>query len=119
MLIDSCRRSGLVVAGYSGRDGSIMDALEEALEQESAFPAGLFWLHRGDDPPLPRVGQLLARATNAGVEAALVPVENFDETLRDLVRLIDNLDTTVLDEFPTERIHWSAAPHPGASAAGR
>jgi hypothetical protein len=61
-----------------------MKALEEALEQESAFPAGLFWLHRGDDPPLPRVRRLLAQATDAGVEAGLVTVENFDETLRDL-----------------------------------
>lgn len=31
-LIDSCRRFGLVVAGYSGRDESIMTALEEALD---------------------------------------------------------------------------------------
>ena len=31
LLVDSCRRFGLVVAGYSGRDNSIMDALEEAL----------------------------------------------------------------------------------------
>ncbi len=31
VLVESCGRSGLVVAGYSGRDTSIMDALEEAL----------------------------------------------------------------------------------------
>ena len=33
VLVDSCRRFGLVVAGYSGRDDSIMDALEEAVGQ--------------------------------------------------------------------------------------
>jgi hypothetical protein len=115
VLVDSCRRFGLVVVGYSGRDDSIMDALEEALEQEDAFPAGLFWMQRGNDPPLPRVGQLIAKATDAGVEATLVPVENFDETLRDLVRLINSLDTTVLDEFATERRRWSEAPSPGGS----
>jgi NAD-dependent SIR2 family protein deacetylase len=113
VLIDSCRRFGLVIVGYSGRDDSIMGALEEVLEQEDAFPAGLFWLHRGDTPPLPRVGQLLAQATEAGVEATLVPVENFDETLRDLVRLLNDLDTTALDEFATERRHWRGAPRPG------
>lgn len=113
MLIDSCRRFGLVIAGYSGRDDSIMDTLEETLEQEDTFPAGLFWLHRGNDPPLPRVGQLLGQATDAGVEAALVCVENFDETLRDLMRLINDIDTAVLDEFATERRRWSGAPRPG------
>jgi NAD-dependent SIR2 family protein deacetylase len=41
ILVDSCRRFGLVVAGYSGRDSSVMDALNEAT-QPGAFPAGLF-----------------------------------------------------------------------------
>ncbi len=40
VLVDSCRRFGLVVAGYSGRDDSVMNALEEALEHPGAFPAG-------------------------------------------------------------------------------
>ncbi|MGH9813611.1 MAG: SIR2 family protein, partial [Candidatus Acidiferrales bacterium] len=60
LLVSCCQRFGLVVAGYSGRDDSIMDALEEAMGRTGAFPAGLFWLHRGEDPPLPRVAQLLA-----------------------------------------------------------
>jgi hypothetical protein len=38
-------------SGYSGRDASIMDALEAALERPGAFPGGLFWLHRGEEPP--------------------------------------------------------------------
>jgi hypothetical protein len=115
MLVDSCQRFGLVVAGYSGRDDSVMDALEEAIEQEDALPTGLFWLHRGDDLPLPRVNRLLTQAADVGVEASLVSIQNFDETLRDLVRLIDNIDTTVLDEFAHERRRWSGAPRPGGS----
>src|SRR6266851_5726863 len=87
MFVESTRRFGLIVAGYSGRDSSVMDALEEALKQTGTFPAGLFWLHRGETPPLPRVHQLLTKASSLGIEAALIRVENFDETLRDLVRL--------------------------------
>jgi NAD-dependent SIR2 family protein deacetylase len=113
VLIDSCRRFGAVVAGYSGRDDSIMDALAEALERSGAFPAGLFWLHRGEAPPLPRVRRLLARAVEAKVEAALVRIENFDEALRDLIRLLDSVDTSALDAFATERRRWSGAPRPG------
>jgi NAD-dependent SIR2 family protein deacetylase len=112
MLVESCRRFGLVVAGYSGRDDSIMDALDETLEQDGAFPGGLFWLHYGDDSPLPRVAQFLARAKEAGVEAARVSIQNFDETLRDLIRLIDGLDTKTIDDFATERKRWSGAPRP-------
>ena len=37
LLIDSCGRWGLIVAGYSGRDDSIMDALDQAMERASRF----------------------------------------------------------------------------------
>lgn len=112
ILVASCQRFGLVVAGYSGRDDSVMDALEEALTHETPFPAGLFWLHRGIDPPLSRVGRLLIRAAQSGIDAALVMVEDFDEALRDLMRLVKDCDTTVLDAFALERRRWSAAPSP-------
>ena len=110
VLVDSCKRFGLVVCGYSGRDDSIMDALEEAMEHENAFPTGLFWLHRGGDPLLPRVTQLLNRGSANDVEATLVSVENFDETLRDLVRLNKDIDTTALDQFTSQRQPWSPVP---------
>ncbi len=112
VLVESCRRFGLVVAGYSGRDNSIMDALSEALNHTSAFPAGLFWLHRGEHSPLPRAGQLLVQAKGQGVDAALVRVENFDEALRDLMRLISGIDTKVLDSYASDRRRWSGAPRP-------
>ena len=111
-LVESCRQFGLVVAGYSGRDNSIMDALEEAANSPGAFPAGLFWLHRGDEPPLPRVVGLLSQAKDSSVEAALVSIENFDEVLRDLLRLIQDLDTAAIDALAAERRPWSAAPTP-------
>lgn len=115
ILVDSCRRLGLVVVGYSGRDSSVMDALQEALNQKGAFPAGLFWLHRGEDLPFQRIQQLLGRADESGIEAALVRVENFDEVMRDLLRLKTGIDTTVLDDFAVERNRWSAAPRPSGS----
>ena len=107
-LVDSCKRFGLVVCGYSGRDDSIMDALEEAMEYGGAFPAGFFWLHRGENPPLPRVTRLLDRGITNNIEAVLVPVENFDETLRDLIRLTEDIDTSALDQFASQRWPWTA-----------
>jgi len=55
--------------------------------------------------PLPRIYQLLARAKDGGVEAALVRVENFDEIMRDLVRLKADINTTVLDPFAVVRLN--------------
>lgn len=110
VLVDSCRRFGLIVAGYSGRDSSIMDALEFALDTSGAYPAGLFWLHRGDWKPYERVETLLSKASSVGVEAALVRIENFDELLRDLVRIQTTLDTQILDKFSLERRRRSPVP---------
>jgi NAD-dependent SIR2 family protein deacetylase len=110
VLIDSCDRFGMVVAGYSGRDQSVMRALDVALQKKDAFPSGLFWLHRGDDPPYEQVTQLLRKAKACGVEGALVRVENFDEAMRDIVRLMNGLDCKTLDDFGKERARWSAAP---------
>lgn len=108
LLVDSCRTAGLVVAGYSGRDGSVLDALVEVLDQPNPFPGGLFWLHRGEEPPLQRVTNLLQLAAEKGVDGGLVHIENFEEALRDLVRLIRGLDTQALDAFASGRQRWTA-----------
>lgn len=115
-LVDVCRRFGLIAVGYSGRDESVMKALEDALAEPGGFPSGLFWLHRGEGRPLPRVVDLLNRAVEKGCEAALVRVENFDEMLRDLIRpLADNLDMAPLERFASDRTHFSPPPRPGGN----
>lgn len=111
-LVDACRRFGLIVAGYSGRDDSVMGALEDALSEPGSFPNGLFWMHRGEDPPLERVAQLLERARAAGVEAGIVRIENFDEAMIDLLRLLPDIDTTQLRAEGQERRRFSPAPGP-------
>lgn len=115
VLVDCCRRWGLVVAGYSGRDSSVMDALDEALDQPGAFPNGLFWLHRGEDAPFDRVNELLTKSVKNGIEAALVRVENFDEAMRDLLRMTPNLDTSAVDAFASDRRKWTAPPLPSGN----
>lgn len=81
--VDACRRQGLAVIGYSGRDHSVMDALEDAIDGGNGFPSGLFWFHRPGSPPLTRVTQLLDKAKTLKVDAHLVEVETFDELLGD------------------------------------
>ena len=91
-----------------------MDALNDAVEHQGAFPNGLFWLHRGEDPPLRRVASLLDHGVRNGIEAALVRIDNFDEILRDLVRIVEAIDKSALEQFIVERSPWSPAPrYPG------
>jgi hypothetical protein len=87
-LIDSCRRQGLAVIGYSGRDASVMDALTEALDEGRGFPGGLFWFKRRQDEPYEAVVELIRRAQSLGVDAHLVEAESFDELLSDLLRYL-------------------------------
>jgi SIR2-like domain len=112
-FVESGCRYGLIIVGYSGRDDSVMDAFESVLKSGTPFPGGLFWLHRGEVSPLPRVYEFLKRAAvKLGAEAGLVRIENFDEALRDLVRAISGLNTTVLDAIAADRRWRTPAPVP-------
>ncbi len=112
LLVDTCQRFGLVVIGYSGRDDSVMDALVEALNGPRAFPTGFFWLHHGSGPPPSPVAQLLSEATKRDVDAALVRVHSFDETLRDIYRVCNLVEVAPLRQFEVRRNRRSPAPRP-------
>lgn len=85
-VVELLHRFGLVVAGYSGRDDSVMDALEEALDGDDPMPGGVWWVTRPGQSVLPRVTALLDRAGAAGVEVHTVVSENIDELAGDLDR---------------------------------
>lgn len=87
-LVDACKRQGLAVTGYSGRDASIMGALRDALDDGRGFPAGLFWFKRGQDRPYQGVIDLIVEARRERIDAHFVDVESFDELLSDLIRFI-------------------------------
>lgn len=87
-LVEACRRQGLAIMGYSGRDASIMAALDDALDEGRGFPGGLFWFKRRQDAPYAAVTTLIARARALGVDAHLVEAESFDELFSDLLRFL-------------------------------
>lgn len=92
VLISGLTRFGLVVVGYSGRDDSIMDVLDEAVALDGAFPSGLWWVARPCATLLPRVVSLLEQAVSSGIEVHVVDSENFDELAGDLEREVDLSD---------------------------
>ncbi|MFT4077487.1 MAG: SIR2 family protein [Asticcacaulis sp.] len=89
-LVASAARFGLIVAGYSGRDESVMVLLNEALDQTNAFPAGLFWTDIAGSRPLPAVTALIAKAKSKGIRTDLIEIETFDTLMLRLWRNIEN-----------------------------
>jgi NAD-dependent SIR2 family protein deacetylase len=114
-LVESCRRNGLIVVGYSGRDDSIMDALQQAAESKGAYPAGVFWFHRPDAGPCQRVNELLEKAKASGTQAELIEIETFDELLGDLLRQLDDLPTEIRAELDrtASRVSSTSLSPPG------
>ncbi len=87
VLIECCRRFGLLVTGYSGRDASVMEALAEVVAAGS-FTAGLFWTLRPGSTLPSRAVALLDAAEKAGVEARIIEVANFDELAGEIERQV-------------------------------
>lgn len=96
-LVDSCRRHGLAVVGYSGRDSSVMEALEEAVDDGRGYPSGLFWFHRPGSLPFPRAVRLVEDARAKGVDASLIEVDTFDELMADVFLLMKDLPADVAE----------------------
>lgn len=90
-LLESSRRYGLIVVGYSGRDESILNTLYEAIETGHGFPGGLFWFQRSDSPTLPGVNTLIEKAAARGIQAELLDIQTFDELLGDLLKQVGNV----------------------------
>jgi hypothetical protein len=96
VLLDSCRRFGFAFMGYSGRDESIMDVLEEAIQSPHSFPQGLFWFIKEGSKPLPRVQALIDNARAKGIDAHFVESETFDETFADILKGFSNISPELL-----------------------
>lgn len=91
-LISAGNRFGLVVAGYSGRDESVVALLNEALDGPNPFPQGLFWTVMRGRKPFNAVENMIAKAKTRGVKADVVEIETFDSLMSRLWRQLPNRD---------------------------
>lgn len=82
-------RYGLVVSGYSGRDENVMAMLSEAVEQNDAFPHGLFWTVPKLSYASGRVRDFISLARGKGISANIVETGTFDEMLSKIWRNIE------------------------------
>lgn len=113
-LVTACRRYGLIVVGYSGRDHSVMEALEKAIDGGRGFPSGLYWLFRNEEDLLPSVKRLMNHASTAGIEVALIQIQTFDELMGDLLSLEHSIPEELRSLLDQSQKQWiSDAPQPG------
>jgi hypothetical protein len=94
-LVTAVNRFGLIVAGYSGRDASVMRLLRCALSTPNPYPHGLYWTGMKKAPVLSAVTELIDDAKRAGVKAAFVEVETFDAFMLRLWRNIEDKEPAI------------------------
>lgn len=89
-LMNAGNRFGFIVAGYSGRDKSVMNLFHEVLKSSNPFPHGLFWVGiKGSEIP-PSADNLLRAASDAGVNAQYIPIETYDAFMLRLWRNVED-----------------------------
>lgn len=86
-----CLQQGVSIIGYSGRDNSIIEILEDAINTPNSFPQGLFWFCNNKENVLPRVLKLIENAKKKGIEADFVDSVTFDDTFSDIIKVFDNV----------------------------
>lgn len=113
----ACQRYGLAVAGYSGRDSSILDVLEEAITSKKGFPGGLFWFKREGATPFARVSEIISKANALGIEASFIEVQTFDELFADIARYLTSIDHAFLAKIAPKAVRLVPTPLPAPSNA--
>lgn len=119
VLVESGKRFGMIFVGYSGRDASVMEALNTVLDAPSPFPNGLYWLTSSASRLLPAVIEFLERAGAAGVDVAVVECATFDELAADIIKVADlpkPLLDRVMEGRPTPRLVPVQIPNAKARA---
>lgn len=89
-FINACSRYGMIVVGYSGRDINVMKAFDQALENDNAFPKGLFWINSVQGVTFPAVTELISKAKTKGINAYIIEADTFDSLLNSIWKQVNN-----------------------------
>lgn len=107
VLVEAAKRFGMLFVGYSGRDASILEALNTVLAAPSPFPNGLYWVASSASRLLPAVAEFLSKAHAAGVDVAVIECATFDELAAEIIKtteLPQVLYDRVMEGRPTPRL---------------
>ena len=105
-------RSGLIVCGYSGRDNNVMTMFRQAIDQNNAFPHGLFWTVPRIKGVSDSVIELIDYARQEGIHAHLVETGTFDEMLSKFWRQLKDKPQALEAKVRTASIGGVSIPLP-------
>jgi len=105
-------RYGLIVSGYSGRDENVMTMLRQAIDQNNAFPQGLFWTVPRIKGVSDGVIELVNYARKKGIRSHLVETGTFDEMLSRIWRQLKSKPQEIEAKVRTASIGDVSIPLP-------
>tara|TARA_R110001592_G_scaffold27763_3_gene102631 strand:- start:7262 stop:9037 length:1776 start_codon:yes stop_codon:yes gene_type:complete len=105
-------RYGLIVCGYSGRDNNVMMMFRHAIDQNNAFPHGLFWTVPRIKGVSDNVLELIDYARQKDIRAHLVETGTFDEMLSKIWRQLTDKPQALEAKVRTEAVRDVAIPLP-------
>ena len=105
-------RYGLIVSGYSGRDKNVMTMFQEAIDQNNAFPYGLFWTVPRLCETAESIQELLEEARNKGVQANIVETGTFDEVFSRIWRQVEGKPQLLDSKVRTAKVASVSIPLP-------
>ena len=94
-LVAAAVRFGMIVSGYSGRDGNVIAMFREAIEQNNSFPHGLYWTVPRMSKVEAPVRELMGFAHSKGIKGGIVETGTFDEMLAKIWRLVAEKNPSV------------------------
>jgi len=81
-VTDLLKSLGLIVIGYSGRDESVMNLLENYIDSfDNPFPNGIYWCVRKNENVDERVIKLLTKVKAKDRTANIVEINSFDDLM--------------------------------------
>ncbi|WP_266367800.1 SIR2 family protein [Tellurirhabdus rosea] len=107
-----CFNNGMAFIGYSGRDESVMDMIEEVLNYSYSFPGGLYWFYRSGTSILERVDSLLKKAAQQNTSVFLVEIDSFEECFSSIIKLTDNIPIELKEFLETSNRRLIKNPMP-------
>lgn len=111
-FLAAATRCGLVVSGYSGRDTNVMSMFRKALDQNNAFPLGLFWMVPRISSVEDGVRELIAYGKARGVRSYIIETGTFDEMLSKIWRQVKEKPQALDGKVRTTYIASVAIPLP-------
>lgn len=113
-FLAAATRYGLIVSGYSGRDANVISMFRDAIDQNNAFPHGLFWTVPRISEAEENVQKLIAYAKEKSVCAHLVETGTFDEMLSKIWKQTKEKPQTLDGKVRTARVANVSIPLPAS-----